>query len=672
MHVAYACRDLATDSATGQGAQTFSTAAAMARAGHQVDLVSAELAEVWQERLAGIERLTWQPLFDQRHGHVYFTEGLSYADRVYDTMGALHARAPLDVIELPDAGGEALTLLRAKRLLAQFPQTRLVVSLLPGSTVRLGPQSHQPATFGASLVAYAEEYARTHADLVLAVGATDACVAAIGGHRLRRYLPSLVDLDASVDHPAQEGLPAHTVLWLGPIRPDAGLETLLRAVQLADAREPGLRVVLRGADTPTDPVGRSYWDHLRRQLPEPLRHSVTFACPLRVPELGSLPPAGTQCVLASRACGTPGEALLAIAAGFVITAPDDSIGAELLLANNTGRVVPDGDPQTLADALVENARRPADGKRRAVAASQRVRRRYAAQRVAECRAKAYGWPLRPAPTGRDVLGKAAASVVIPVYNQGRFLGAAVDSIRRSGLEDPDIVVVDDGSTDPDTVATLERISGVTMLRREHRGLSAARNAGIERARAGFVLVLDADDLVAPDFLPAAVEALNRQDDIGFVGGYVRYFGLLNLIYVPAGPVDDLNLVLHTFLKSMVLYRREALERVGGYDENLPAFEDWELQVRLAEHGYSADVLPLVGQLYRRHSESMSFSISNGMRNELVQYIVRKHANTLSKPQLITLLQIMVDLWKTGFEPSKSVLLQQAQNRDRSSGRDSTL
>ena len=61
------------------------------------------------------------------------------------------------MIELPDAGAEALTLLRAKRLLAQFPQTRLAVSLLPGSTVRLGPQAHQPATFGASLVAYAEE-----------------------------------------------------------------------------------------------------------------------------------------------------------------------------------------------------------------------------------------------------------------------------------------------------------------------------------------------------------------------------------------------------------------------------------------------------------------------------------------------------------------------------------
>jgi glycosyltransferase involved in cell wall biosynthesis len=260
------------------------------------------------------------------------------------------------------------------------------------------------------------------------------------------------------------------------------------------------------------------------------------------------------------------------------------------------------------------------------------------------------------------------SVVIPVYNQGRFLPAAIDSVRRSGLEDLDIVVVDDGSTDPGTVAMLDTITGVTALRREHRGLSAARNAGIECARAGVVLALDADDMVAPGFLPLAVEALDGHDDLGFVAGYVRYFGLLELVYVPAGLVVDLNLVLHTYLKSMVLYRRDALEHVGGYDEDLPAFEDWELQVRLAQAGYSSDVLPLVGQLYRRHYESMSFSTSNGMRNELVQYIVRKHAQALSKPQLVTLLQMVVELWKTEFEPSRSVLLQRAESEHPPTGR----
>jgi hypothetical protein len=166
-------------------------------------------------------------------------------------------------------------------------------------------------------------------------------------------------------------------------------------------------------------------------------------------------------------------------------------------------------------------------------------------------------------------------------------------------------------------------------------------------------------MIHPGFLPAAVDALRRRDDLAFASGYVRYFGLLDLVYVPAGPAGNLNLVLHTHLKSAVLYRREALERVGGYDENLPAFEDWEIQIRLTRAGYDSDVLPLVGQLYRRHADSMSFSMSNGMRSELIQYLVRKHAHSLTKVELITLLQTLVDLWKTGYEPSTSVLLQRA-------------
>jgi GT2 family glycosyltransferase len=108
---------------------------------------------------------------------------------------------------------------------------------------------------------------------------------------------------------------------------------------------------------------------------------------------------------------------------------------------------------------------------------------------------------------------------------------------------------------------------------------------------------------------------------------------------------------------MVLFRRECLEAVNGYDEELAAFEDWEIQIRLALAGYESDVLPRVGQRYRRHATSMSFSTSNAMRGELVQYILRKHAPQLTQQQLVRLLQNVVGFWKDGYEPSRSVLLQ---------------
>ena len=658
MRVAYACRDLASDCATGPGARAVAAAMAMAEVGHEVFLVSAELAGPWRERLADRERLSWQCVLPERAGHVYFTDSQSYADRLYDTVLALHAETPLDVVDVPDAGGEALTLLRAKRLLAQFPRTCVAVSLEPARTVRHGAPAHQPASFAAELTAYAELYARSHASIVLSVGVADEEAAAVGDGRLRRYLPGLPGLEPDLPEVAQDA--ALTVLWFGPIRPGAGLVTLLHALALAREQAPALRLVLRGADTPTDPIGRSYWQHLREHLTEPLRRSVIFEGPLRADELSTLPPAGTQCVLAAGVSGTPLEALLAMAAGHLVIAPAGSIGADLIRDHETARLIPAGDSAALADSLLAGLRHFKIGPRSGRAAAEAARGRFSPQRVGERLSEVYTSGPTPRPDGVLAHPDEPVSVVIPLYNQGKFLPAALDSIRRSGLPDLDIVVVDDGSTDPDTNAILAATDGVTSIHQPHRGLSAARNAGIHSARGGLILVLDADDMIHPGFLPAAVDALRRRDDLAFVGGYVRYFGLLDLVYVPAGPAGDLNLVLHTHLKSAVLYRREALVRIGGYDENLPAFEDWEIQIRLAQAGYDSDVVPLVGQLYRRHADSMSFSASNGMRSELIQYLVRKHAHGLAKTQLVALLQTLVDLWKTGYEPSTSVLLQRAE------------
>jgi glycosyltransferase involved in cell wall biosynthesis len=630
----------------------------MAAVGNEVYLISAELAGPWQDRLIGNERLNWRRVLPERTGHVYFTERHSYADRLYDTVRALHAQTPLDVVDVPDAGGEALTLLRAKRLLGQFPNTCLAVSLQPAWTVRDGARTDQPTSFAADLTAYAELYARSHADVVLFTGAAGEDADPMLHGRLRRCLPGLPDLGPGPGEAASDA--AFTVVWLGAIRPGAGLGTVLCALKLAREQEPRLRLVLRGADTPTDPVGRSYWQHLRAQLAEPLRNSVAFEGPLRVDKLGTLPPVGSHCVLASGVAGTPLEALLAMAAGNLVIAPAGSAGAELIRDQETGRVVPDRDPVALASILLAGVRQPTTGLRLGNAAARAVSRQFSPRLVGERLSEVYGSAPKPGPAGRGGHGDEKVSVVIPLYNQGQFLPAAVESVRRGGLPELDIIVVDDGSTDAHTVAVLGAVAGITSIRLPHRGLSAARNSGIESARGSLVLVLDADDMIQPGFLPAAANAMRRREDLAFVGGYVRYFGLLDLVYVPAGPAGDLNLVLHTHLKSMVLYRREALKRVGGYDENLPAFEDWEIQIRLARAGYDSDVLPLVGQLYRRHAKSMSFSASNGMRSELIQYLVRKHAHALTKAQLVTLLHNLVDLWKTGYEPSRSVLLQRTE------------
>jgi glycosyltransferase involved in cell wall biosynthesis len=265
-------------------------------------------------------------------------------------------------------------------------------------------------------------------------------------------------------------------------------------------------------------------------------------------------------------------------------------------------------------------------------------------------------PAETSPPAADDL----VSVVIPLFNQGHFLIGAIESVRAAGYPHIEIVVVDDGSTDQQTIEIFDKLTGVTKVRQPNAGLSAARNAGIAAAAGRYVVPLDSDDLLSEGFLGPAVDALRRNPELGYVAGYLRYFGLLDYTHVPAGYVPHLSLVVNTHVRATALFKREALMSIGGYDVELPAFEDWDLHVRLALAGYTSDILPFEAHRYRRHAESMTFSSSNAIRRELLQHLMRKHLGSIDHAHACNLLILMASLWKTGYEPSASVRLQQEQ------------
>jgi glycosyltransferase involved in cell wall biosynthesis len=245
-------------------------------------------------------------------------------------------------------------------------------------------------------------------------------------------------------------------------------------------------------------------------------------------------------------------------------------------------------------------------------------------------------------------------VVIPVRDQGRYLADAVESARRCGYRPIEIIVVDDGSTEPQTLAVLDDLPDVTVLRQPHRGLPAARNAGIAAAKGLYLVPLDADDLLPAGFVGPAVAALRRHPELGCVGGDVRNFGLLDQVSTPVGYVPDVSLVVNTFGRATAVFRAAAVRSVGGYDPALPAYEDWDLYLRLHKAGYGIECAPIVGQLYRRHEESMTFQQSEQTRIALTQHLLRKHADLLSTESVLPLLLTLVDLWKSRYEPSASV------------------
>lgn len=179
------------------------------------------------------------------------------------------------------------------------------------------------------------------------------------------------------------------------------------------------------------------------------------------------------------------------------------------------------------------------------------------------------------------------TVVIPAYNRAWSLAEAVDSVLSQEFRDFELIVVDDGSAD----GTPQLLGGygeaIRVLRRENQGVSASRNAGIAAARGELIAFLDSDDLWLPgklrrqvEFFASHPEALICQTEELWVknGRRVnpgkRHRKRGGMIFEPS---LDLCLVS----PSAVMVRREIFERVGLFDESLPACEDYDLWLRVS-------------------------------------------------------------------------------------------
>jgi glycosyltransferase involved in cell wall biosynthesis len=183
--------------------------------------------------------------------------------------------------------------------------------------------------------------------------------------------------------------------------------------------------------------------------------------------------------------------------------------------------------------------------------------------------------------------KPLVSVVIPTYNRAWCLAEAVDSVLAQELRGFELIVVDDGSTD-DTPRLLEGYGeAVRTLRRENHGVSAARNAGIAAARAELIAFLDSDDLWLPGKLRRQVEFFTshpkalicQTEELWVKNG--RRVNPGKRHRKRGGMIFEPSLDLCLVSPSAVMVRRELFERVGLFDESLPACEDYDLWLRVS-------------------------------------------------------------------------------------------
>lgn len=180
------------------------------------------------------------------------------------------------------------------------------------------------------------------------------------------------------------------------------------------------------------------------------------------------------------------------------------------------------------------------------------------------------------------------SVVMGVYNGERWLHEAVDSVLGQTLDDFELIVIDDGSTDS-TAEILEayRDPRLRVTRQPQAGLTVSLNRLARQASAPLVARLDADDVALPERFARQVAFLDAHPEVGLLGTGchdVDPAGRALRTYRPPEGDSEIRRALirrNPFVHSSVMARRDALERAGFYDETLPVAQDYDLWVRLS-------------------------------------------------------------------------------------------
>jgi GT2 family glycosyltransferase len=236
------------------------------------------------------------------------------------------------------------------------------------------------------------------------------------------------------------------------------------------------------------------------------------------------------------------------------------------------------------------------------------------------------------------------SIVITLFNYADFLSDCIGSITRAAAQLPDapeIVIVNDASTDG-SLAQARRCQSTSPLpmrivdKRFNTGLADARNVGIELARAPFIFMMDADNLIFPNALRELLDIISRENRAAAYSLLCRFRG------TPADRVGLLSyydwdpeiLVQYPYVDAMAMFRRDLLLQLGGYDNELSqigwfGWEDYDMWLRFAQKDYRVGFIPNILCLYRHHQTSM-LNTTNLFEIELVHHFINRFGDLLGR------------------------------------------
>lgn len=226
------------------------------------------------------------------------------------------------------------------------------------------------------------------------------------------------------------------------------------------------------------------------------------------------------------------------------------------------------------------------------------------------------------------------SVCIPFYNHGQFIDETLESVYASDYADLEVLLLDDGSTDPHSFTKLvslqNRYPDLKVMRTQNQGVATARNQMAAIASGEYIAFLDSDDKVSPTFYTQAVKVLDQYQNVGFVASWLQEFGNSQKVWLAWNP-EFPYLLCHNMLGVCTVVRKSAYLAVGGMKpvlaENL---EDYECWISLCEQGWVGVVLPALHYFYRIRPTSRLGTSNREQLLYLYEAIARLHPDLYSK------------------------------------------
>ena len=225
------------------------------------------------------------------------------------------------------------------------------------------------------------------------------------------------------------------------------------------------------------------------------------------------------------------------------------------------------------------------------------------------------------------------SVVIPYYNLGKTLPETIESIKETEYKKYEIIIVNDGSTDQESIDVLKQYENdekIRIINIKNKGLANARNVGAEAAKGEFVAFIDADDKIDKTFYPKAINILHQYDNVSYVYSWVQYFEGSTAVW-PTFNIHIPYLLCANMLAAYSVIRKNDFLNFGKNRIKMEyGMEDYDGWVSLAEHGCLGVSIPEKLNLYRVRKDSMSRQFNKKMRIYLYQISRDGHEKIFEK------------------------------------------